>query len=142
MKLNYLQQPTEKWYVKLPISKEYPRHWITIVDIEVTLSDGYILKRPKGTIWDGASIPKWLWWLIKPMDTRNAFANYIHDMLWTDKQAQFAFFKYNIFKARLFADNERMNWLSPETKNENKITNFVIRAIGGFYYSNQLLIPN
>ena len=56
MKLNYLEKPDQPWFKKIPKSNEFPRHWITIVDMEVTLSDGYILKVAKGAIFDGAMV--------------------------------------------------------------------------------------
>lgn len=144
MTLKYLEKPTAVWNESIAHSVSYPRHWITLIDIEVTLSDGYILTIPKDTIWDGASIPKWLWWLMKPIDD-GAIGDLIHDQLWIDKQAQFEFFKYNIYEARKFADEERLRWrefLAPKKKIKNKITHFVIRKIGGFYYSKQISIPN
>ena len=143
MKLNYLQTPAFPWSTKLPKSKEYPRHWITTVDLEITLSDGYILKRPKGTVWDGASIPTWLWWLMKPID-EGAIGDFIHDMLWTDKQKQFEHFDYNIYKSRKFADDERVKWrdeLAPKRHLKTKVTHLIIRAIGGLFYSRQIQIP-
>lgn len=144
MKLNYLQKPTQDWNERIPKSKEFPRNWRTTVDIEVELSDGYILKIPKGTVWDGASIPTWLWWLLKPID-KGALGDLIHDVLWENKQKQFEYFNYNIFKARKFADDERLKWrtaLAPDKKLKNIVTHKVIRWIGGFFYSRQLSIPN
>jgi hypothetical protein len=107
------------------------------------LSDGYILKAPKGIIWDGASIPSWLFWLFKPID-EGAIDDFIHDQLWIDKQGQLKHFDYNIYQARQFADNERVKWrdaLAPNKKIKTAITNLVIRAVGGFFYSRQLEIP-
>jgi hypothetical protein len=144
MKLKYLQKPTEEWNKRIPKSKEFPRHWITIVDIEVELSDKYVLKIPKGTIWDGASIPTWLWWLFKPID-EGALGDLIHDVLWTRKLQQLVHFGLSIFKARKFADDERLKWrtfLVPMKKIKNCVTHKVIRWIGGFFYSRQLEIPN
>ena len=144
MKLNYLQKPPEGCNEPLPKSKEYPRHWVTTVDLEIELSDGYILKAPKGTIWDGASIPSWLFWLASPID-EGAIGDFIHDQLWIDKQGQLEYFNFDIYQARKFADNERVLWrnyLAPKKRLKTAVTNFVIRAIGGFFYSRQLKIPN
>lgn len=144
MKVYYLEKiKGVKWFEQLPKSKEYPRHSRTLEDLEITLSDGYILKIPKGTIWDGASVPSWLHWLFPPID-EGALGDLIHDMLWIDKQGQFAYFGYNIYKARKFADEERLRWrkhLAPKKWFFNWISHKVIRLIGGFYYSQQLKIP-
>ena len=142
--LPYLATPYIDWNSKITVSKEYPRSWKTIIDIETTLSDGFVLKIPKGTIWDGASIPKWLWWLFKPIDEA-AIGDLIHDELWRQKQGQLEYFNFNIHEARKFSDLERLKWrnkLAPKKKIKNYITHFVIRLIGGFFYSKQIKIPN
>ena len=121
MKLHYLEKPTQIWFEKIPKSTAFPRHWITTVDIEVALSDGYVLKVAKGAIFDGASIPKVLWWLFKPVD-KAVLGDWIHDELWKDKQGQLEYFNYQIFEARKFADEERLKWrtaLAPKKKIKN-----------------------
>lgn len=144
MKINYLQNINNiAWFERLPKSKDFPRHNRTLVDLEITLSDNYILHIPKGTIWDGASVPSWLHWLFPPID-EGALGDLIHDMLWIDKQRQFKHFKYNIYKARKFADDERLKWRKAHAPRKwffNWISHRVIRLIGGFYYSRQLEIP-
>ena len=142
MQLTYLQKPTEIWSENLPKTEEYPRHYITIVDIKIVLSNNTILVVPKGEIWDGASIPKWLWWLMKPIDN-GALGDFIHDMLWENKIEQIMLFE-SIFQARKFADAERVrlrNALAPNKKVKTAVTNFVIRKTGGLFYSNQIKIP-
>lgn len=142
MNLNYLEKPEEIWSENLPKTQEYPRHYITIVDIEVILSNNTILSVPKGEIWDGASIPKWIWWLMKPIDS-GALGDFIHDMLWTQQYEQIKIFE-SIFEARKFADRERVLWrnaLAPNKKIKTFVTNFVIRKIGGLFYSRQIKIP-
>lgn len=144
MKLSYLEKPKDGWCFKITPSKKYPRHWIISEDMEITLSDGSLILVPEGFIWDGASIPKWLWWLFSPMD-EGAIADVIHDFLWADKEEEFARWDYNIYKCRLYADNERNEWrkrLAPKRYIKNAVTHFFIRKIGGFFYSKQLQIPN
>jgi hypothetical protein len=63
MKIAYLEKPKDGWCERKPKSKQYPRHWIVLEDIEITLSDNSNITIPKGFIWDGASIPKWIWFL-------------------------------------------------------------------------------
>lgn len=144
MKISYLSIPPSNWNASLPKSKKYPRNWVILIDLEIELSDGYILVAPKGTIWDGASIPSWLWWLFSPID-EGALGDFIHDQLWGDKKGQLLHFNYEIYKARKFADKERVKWrnaLAPKKIIKTLITNLVIRVLGGLFYSNQLKIPN
>lgn len=131
------------WNEEISKTKEFPRHWKVKLDLLVELSDGREILIKKGTIWDGASIPKFLWWVFKPIDN-GALGDLIHDELWVNKQSELEYFNYNIFEARKFADNERVKWRNshaPNKKIKTKITNFVIRIIGGFFYSNQIKIP-
>ena len=136
--------PKKEWCKRITPSKKYPRHWRTTVDIIIYLSDGHLLAKKAGTVWDGASIPKWAWFIFSPID-EGAIADFIHDCLWVDKEEEFARWDYNIYKARLYADTERNEWrkrLAPKRYIKNAVTHFVIRKIGGFFYSKQLQIPN
>ena len=81
--------------------------------------------------------------MFKPID-KAAIGDLIHDELWKQKQGQLEHFEFNIHKAREFADLERLKWrnsLAPNKKIKNYITHYVIRLIGGFFYSKQLEIP-
>ena len=144
MKLKYLQRPAYNPIERIPESKEYPRHWIFTEDVEIQLSDGRIITIEKGFINDGASVPKWLWWLFKPID--EAFiGDAIHDYLWVNKEMELNHFKFNINDARRFADDERLRWrraIAPKKKIKNNLTHGIIRLVGGLYYSKQLEIPN
>lgn len=144
IKIALYQKPKKVWCERITPSKKYPRHWITVLDMAITLSDGHVLTVEKGTIWDGASIPKYLWWLFSPID-EGAIGDFIHDILWVSKEEEFERWDYNIFQARLYADNERHEWrkrLAPKKWIKNEVTHFFIRKIGGFYYSKQLQIPD
>lgn len=143
MEINYLTGVTCNWNEEIPKSNEFKRNWKTNTALTITLSDGHVITIPKGYIWDGASVPKWLWWLFKPIDEA-ALGDLIHDYLWGDKQGQFEHFNYNIYKARKFADDERLRWrnfLAPKKKIKNYITHYTIRLIGGFFYSQEIKIP-
>lgn len=144
MKILYLEKPKKtKWFEQLSKSQEFPRHNKTLVNLEIQLSDGFLLKIPKGYVWDGASVPSWLHWLFPPID-EGVIGDLIHDRLWEDKRGQFEYFDFNIYKARKFADDERLKWRkahAPKRKFFNWISHKVIRLIGGFYYSKQLDIP-
>lgn len=132
-----------QWFEQLPKSAEFPRHCCTLVPLDIQLSDGYILHIPEGYVWDGASVPSWLHWLYPHVD-EGVLGDLIHDRLWEDKEGQFKYFKYKIYPARKFADDERLKWRrahAPKKWFFNWISHRVIRLIGGFYYSQQLKIP-
>lgn len=144
MKLAYLQKPKDGWCKKITPSKQYPRHWIVMQNMNITLSDGSIILIPKGFIWDGASIPKWLWWLFNKIDFI-AIWFLIHDFVYIDKKAQLERFNYHIFNTRKFADDQILLW-SKNEKIGTRITlcffYLIIRLVGGFFYSRQFKIPN
>lgn len=144
MKLKLYQKPNKKYYESIPKSKEYPRHWKTTIDLEITLSDNSVIFIPKGYIWDGASIPKWLWWLFYKVELF-AICFLIHDFLYVDKENQLKKFNYNIFKTRKFADDEMRLWAENHhyhIKRTILVFYIVIRKAGGLFYSRQLQIPS
>lgn len=144
MKLAYLEKPKDGWCQKITPSKQYPRHWIVMQNMNITLSDGSIILIPKGFVWDGASIPKWLWWLFNKIDFI-AIWFLIHDFVYVDKKAQLERFNYHIFNTRKFADDQILLW-SKNEKIGTRITlcffYLIIRLVGGFFYSRQFKIPN
>lgn len=140
--IDFLKNP-DNWTKKLPKSDKHKRNWITTVEITFTLSDGYTIVIPQGYIWDAASIPKWLWWLFKPID-QGAIGDLVHDYLWDNKIEEIIRFDESINKARKFSDKERViirNNFAPKKKIKTFITNLVIRAIGSLFYTRQLDIP-
>ena len=144
MKLGLYKKPKDGWCVKLPKSKEHPRHWITTTDLEITLSNNNIINIPKGYVWDGASIPKVLWKLFPNVEL-DAPCFLIHDFLYTDKENQLKQFDYNIYKTRKFADVEMKMWgIKQDPKIKLTIFLFykIIRWVGGFFYSRQLQLIN
>lgn len=119
------------------------RTFILTEDIRIELSDGYWITLNAGSTTDLMSIPGWAWSIMKPID-KGFLGDLIHDWLWINKRGQIDHFG-SIYAARKFADAERVKWrnaLAPELKWKTRITNFVIRTIGSFYYSQQLKIPN
>lgn len=138
----FLKNP-DNWTKKMPKSDKYNRNWITTEEISLTLSDDHIVVIPKGYIWDGASVPSWLWWLFKPID-EGAIGDLIHDYLWDNKVKEIIRFNGSINKARKFSDRERViirNFYAPKKKIKTFITNLVIRLIGSFFYTKQINIP-
>lgn len=130
------------WNNKIRKSKRYPRHWITTKDLNIQLLDGRWIDIPMGFIWDGASIPKWLWWLFKPMD-EGKLGDLEHDFLWVNWLKEAAFFN-STFEARRFSEKERLRVRklnAPKKRIKNFITHHFLRLFGGFFYSRQIKIP-
>lgn len=143
MTLDYLQQPNQIPLAYVPTIKG-ERTFIVTEDIQVTLSDGYVITIKQGTITDLASVPNWAWSIFKPID-KAFIGDLIHDYLWEDKLGQIKHFDNNISQARKFADNERLRWrkkLAPEKRFKNWLTHKIIRILGGLYYSRQIQIPD
>lgn len=61
--------------ILFPVSWRDPVRYRTLVDVIV---QG--VKIPRGFITDGASVPRWLWWLFPPID-RYFTAALVHDYL-------------------------------------------------------------
>jgi len=141
--IKYLDKPKGIYFIRVKGNKDLPRHWAILKELKIELSNGEIITIPKDYIFDGASVPKLLWWLFPPIDS-GVMGDLIHDRLWENKKQQLEKYNYNSYKARKFADAERMRWRKGHAKNKvsfNIISNLVIRLIGGFYYSKQLNIP-
>lgn len=135
MKLSYLQQPKE---IPLAYITSSQRDFKTTVDIEVTLSDGYVVKIPKGYITDLSSKPKWLWSLLPPFDKRLISA-VIHDFLWTNKMEEIKRHG-SIHKAFTFSNEEFNKWnkaLVPESNFKNWIEYNYLKHFGLPYYTGQ-----
>lgn len=142
MIIDFLERPDEIPLIyKMDTLSE--RKFVVADDLFITLSDGYELHIEKGFETDLSSVPELLWSLMTPID-HGFIGDLIHDKLWTEKQNQFEHFGWNIYKARKFADDERLKWrkkMVPEKILKNYITHAVIRLVGGFFYSRQLNIP-
>ena len=143
MILKYLEQPKCIPLAYCPDIKG-ERTFTLEEDITVTLSDSYVITIPKGTTTDLASVPNWAWSILKPID-KGFIGDLIHDYLWMDKFGQVGFFDGSLYKARLFADEERLKWrkaLATKKWFHNYLTHYIIRLLGGFFYSHQFKIPD
>ena len=141
--IKYLDKPKGVYFIRVKNNKDLPRHWTVLKELKIELSDGEIITIPENYIFDGASVPKSLWWLFPPID-KGVMGDLIHDRLWENKAEQLQKFDFNSYKARKFADAERMRWRKAHAQDKkvfNFISNLVIRLIGGLYYSKQLNIP-
>jgi hypothetical protein len=100
-------------------------------DVSFELSNGVILKIPKGYKWDLSSVPRLLWWLLPP-DGDFQIGTLIHDFLYEYKIAE-----------RKFADQEMYKWsvACSATKKQslrnidNKIRLAGVRAFGWYVYN-------
>jgi hypothetical protein len=113
-------------------------------DLHYTDSQGRNIIVPKGFETDLISVPKWLWSLFTPFD-EGLKGDIIHDFLWVNRVNEITLFEGNIFKARKYADDLRLDIrkeLAPKNKLKNYITHYFLRWFGGFFYSRQIKIPN
>ena len=80
-------------------------------DVNVRISDGRIIKIPKGYVWDLASVPRLLWSLVPP-DSDAELAFLIHDYLYENNKI----LGYN----QEFCDNEMRIWAKELNGTQNK----------------------
>jgi len=66
--------------------------------LEIKLSNNAVIVIPNGYIWDLASVPRLLWWLV-PTDSDAELAFLIHDYLYENR-----------FISKKFADKEMLVW--------------------------------
>jgi hypothetical protein len=113
-------------------------------EIAILLPDGYLIVIPKGFKTDLSSVPSWLWSVIKPID-KALIADIIHDYLWVQQAEEIKRFAGSSYAARKYADDMRLqlrNILAPKKKLKNYLTHYVIRLVGGLFYSRQIKIPS
>ena len=109
----------------IPKKRQYGNNninqYMLLVDVEIELSNGEMIKIPKGYVWDLASVPRFLW-AICPPDSDAELAFLIHDFLYENK-----------INSRKWADKEMLLW-SKQTNGTNKIS---IRNIDNYvrYYA-------
>jgi hypothetical protein len=60
------------------------KKWKLKKSITVELSDGTVITIPEGYIWDLASVPKWLWGIVRPYND-GLFGTLIHDYMYVMK---------------------------------------------------------
>lgn len=103
-------------------------------DLNVQLSNDDIINIKQGFIWDGSSVPRFLWWLLPP-DGDFELASLIHDYLYINKN--------NLNYTRKFADKEMLVWSNVLSGTQNKIsirnidnyTRYIfVRLFGGFVW--------
>lgn len=101
-------------------------------DVYFKLSNGFVIRIPKGYKWDLSSVPRFLWWLLPP-DGDFQIGALIHDFLYENK-----------LTSRKFADKEMYRWsvAASGTKKQslrnidNKLRLAGVRAFGWYVYNN------
>jgi len=102
------------------------KKWKIFEQIDVPLSDGSILKIPKGFETDLSSVPKFLWGILPPFGNF-LLAALVHDYLYVEKDS----------RGRKFADKEML--IISNKRNKNKVDNylryFAVRVFGNLYWN-------
>ena len=102
------------------------KKWKIFEQIDVPLSDGSILKIPKGFETDLSSVPKFLWGILPPFGNF-LLAAIVHDYLYVTKD----------IRGRKFADEQML--IISNKKNKNKVDNyfrfFAVRIFGWIYWN-------
>lgn len=113
-------------------------------DVYFKLSNGFVIRIPKGYKWDLSSVPRFLWWLLPP-DGDFQIGALIHDFLYENKEWLIHDFTYvNLHYSRKFCDQEMYRWsvAASGTKKQslrnidNKIRLAGVRAFGWYVYNN------
>lgn len=69
------------WYKKMTTWFCSSRQWLLMEDFFYTTSEGIRIWIPAGFIFDGASIPRFLWWFLSPVGLL-LIAGLIHDFIY------------------------------------------------------------
>lgn len=122
----YEQQKYASVIVRRRVSGENRKPlYILEKGLNITLSNGDIIKINKGFVWDLSSVPRFLWWLLPP-DGDFEIASLIHDFLYINRN------KFNY--SRKFVDKEMLIWSKAANGTSSK---FSIRNIDNYirYYA-------
>ena len=114
----------EQSYVYSYKSKKY---WMITKQIDILLSDNTIISIPKGFYYDMATVPKYLWSIIRPFNDA-LFATLIHDYLYIHQET------HNM--TRYQADNEFLSWSNIINKNkfDNYLRYLFVRIFGWLWW--------
>lgn len=111
-------------YVYSYKSKKY---WKIINKINVLLSNDEVIVIPKGFYYDMATVPKWLWSLVRPYND-GLIAFLIHDYLYVHQDVH--------SMNRYEADMEMLIWLNRTNSNkfDNYLRFFFVRLLGWLWW--------
>ena len=97
-------------YVYSDISNKY---WKITKPVTVELSNKEVITIPKGFYYDMASVPKFLWSIVRPFND-GLLATLIHDYLYVHRKPGWT---------RAKVDKEYLKWMNQS--NSNKLDNYV-----------------
>jgi hypothetical protein len=108
-------------------SSKHKKYWKLIKPITVILSTNDVITIPAGYTYDMASVPKWLWSVVRPFND-GLFGTLVHDYLYVNRSAHIL--------TRKQVDQEYLFW--NQLTNRNKLDNWVryifVRAFGGLLW--------
>lgn len=113
-------------YVYSNVSSKY---WMIIQPLTVQLSTGDIINIPRGFVYDMATVPKWLWSIIRPFND-GLIAFLIHDYLYVHQD------KHSLNRKQV--DNEMLFWLNITNNNkfDNYLRYYIVRLLGWMWWKN------
>lgn len=101
--------------------------WKLDRSISVELKDKSIICIPRGFVYDMATVPKWLWSVVRPFND-GLFATLIHDYLYVNNH------EHSLTRKQ--SDEEYLFWL--KIINDNSIDNYIrfifVRAFGWMWW--------
>jgi hypothetical protein len=104
-------------------SSKHRKYWKITKPITVYLSNDNIITIPAGYTYDMASVPKWLWSIVRPFND-GLFGTLVHDFLYVTRK------KHKMTRKEV--DQEYLFWNN--ITNGNKLDNYVryyfVRAFG------------
>ncbi len=108
-------------------STKSPKYWRLVKDVEVQLSNGDVIIIPAGYCYDMASVPKWLWSIVRPFND-GLLATLIHDYLYVHQERHML--------SRAEVDAEYLRWMMITNTNyfDNYVRYLVVRAFGWLYW--------
>lgn len=108
-------------------SKKNGRFWVIVEPLTIKLSNEHIISVHKGFYYDMATIPPFIWSVIKPYDDA-LIAYLIHDYLYIYQE------KHDLTRSE--ADREMLIWAN--ITNKNKLNNYVrylfVRLFGWLWW--------
>lgn len=90
------------------------KYWKIIKPLTIELSNGQVIKIPEGFEYDMATVPKWLWSIVRPFNDA-LIGTLIHDYLYIHKEA------HNMTRREV--DEEYFLWNT--FTNNNKLDNYL-----------------